>query len=197
MPPFPVTDSEHLLPSTGQEVGAGLCSSFLSLLPDEAFRVVSPATAATAWPPPSAPRSQNPHPTPGIASPLAHRASTLRGSYASALGGAARLQDALLHPGGALTHGGEQQGDLQQQLLGPRAFGSCELCVIVGLRNLLAYSSGAKLAAIQAGFHHLLMRCCSEAAAAMAAAAAAPGAGERKGASTAGGSHQLRENACT
>lgn len=155
--------------------------------------MVSPATAARAWPASSASRSQNPHPTPGIASPHAHRASAVRGSHASPLGGTARLQDALLHPGAALTHGGEQQGDLQQQqLLGPRAFGSRDLCVIVGLRNLLAYSSGAKLAAIQAGFHHLLMRCCGEAAAAMAAAAAAPGAGERKGTSATGMQQQQR-----
>ncbi|GLC57227.1 hypothetical protein PLESTB_001201500 [Pleodorina starrii] len=168
------TDSEHLVGSTGREVGAGLCAALIDLMPDNALLPL-PATGAAAAAAAVAAGGLT-----GDEDGRRRGSIHFRASTASGIGG-----------GGYTHHRQHHHHNHQQQPTAPGGGAGGELrsdglAIIVALRNLLSYSDGAKAAALRAGFHRVLMQGCARAAAAAAlagaaAAAAAEGTPKRAG----------------
>ncbi|GIL73915.1 hypothetical protein Vretifemale_4019, partial [Volvox reticuliferus] len=159
--------NEHLVGSTGREVGAELCAALLELLPDEALLpgrgVGAMAVGFTA--------GQSSEDLFG-GSRARSSAPTLHGSSVAAVTGSAPAQAATAAP--AL------RGSLQfrsSSAVASQDLRSDSLCVIVALRNLLSYSCSAKTLALRVGYHRSLLHGCARTAAALTATGPVPGGG--------------------
>ncbi|KAG2449121.1 hypothetical protein HYH02_005869 [Chlamydomonas schloesseri] len=170
---FPSTDDEHLVGRNGVEVGADLCGALAALLPDDAL---APAPAP-GHPPITSAGAQ----TPGVAAPSPLQPSAARSNPLAASTSSLLPAFAAQHGPHAARHAGYP--DSGSATAGsPQGLSSSDLCIIISLRNLLAFSSAAKTAALRNGYHRFLFDCCSRAAAVLAAATAGarPVGGERK-----------------
>lgn len=167
-------DDEHLVGRTGAEVGADLCGALVALLPDDAL---APAPAP-GHPPITSAGAQTPMPgtaAPSPAPPSAARSNPLAASTSSL------LPTFAAQHGPAGRHAGHADGGTAASAA-VQSLSSSDLCIIIALRNLLAFSSAAKTAALRNGYHRFLFDSCRRAAALLAPAtpSAKLTGGERK-----------------
>ncbi|GLI61367.1 hypothetical protein VaNZ11_003730, partial [Volvox africanus] len=177
---FEIDDSsanEHLVGSTGREVGMELCAALLELLPDDALLSGGGGAASAA----AAFTAGNPNENLSGGSRARSSVPSAHGSSVAAVTGAG--------PGQAATAAAEGlRGSLQfrpSNAVASQDLRSDSLCVIVALRNLLSYSCSAKTMALRAGYHRLLLHGCARMAAVLTAAGPIPagvGPGERSSA---------------
>ncbi|KAG2489314.1 hypothetical protein HYH03_012146 [Edaphochlamys debaryana] len=177
-------DAEHLLPTTAKPVGAGLCAALVSLLSDDALDPSSPASAA--FDPSAAPAYTPSH--------RASRARTSTSSLPTPSTAWAQPTPATQGPPGTARAQPYTASVPAPDAAAPQGLGSAELVIIVALRNLLAYSDGAKAAALHSSFHRVVFNSCAKAAAALAPQASGSHGPAGHGA---GGSHTPKKGSAT